>query len=184
MSTMAKTTKPRRARRQLTDEFKAGAVRLVLDEGQTVGRVARGPRSGSHRVGGADLGRARPGRPHEGSHRRHARGTRGAPAPPEREPDSAGGAGDPPKGGHLLRDRAAVRFEFIARRRRTIRSVGCAAVCESPAAASMPGGAARSRPAAGATVTQRSWCGRRLTRVSSDMVARGFTRISWSRPNG
>ncbi len=41
MSTMAKTTKPRRARRQLTDEFKAGAVRLVLDEGQTVGRVAR-----------------------------------------------------------------------------------------------------------------------------------------------
>ncbi len=40
MSTMAKTTKPRRARRQLTDEFKAGAVRLVLDEGQTVGRVA------------------------------------------------------------------------------------------------------------------------------------------------
>ena len=41
MSTMAKTTKPRRLRRQFNDEFKAGAVRLVLDEGHTVGRVAR-----------------------------------------------------------------------------------------------------------------------------------------------
>ncbi len=41
MSTMAETTKPRRERRQFDDEFKAGAVRLVLDEGKTVGRVAR-----------------------------------------------------------------------------------------------------------------------------------------------
>ena len=41
MSTMAKTTKPRRLCRQFDDEFKAGAVRIVLDEGQTVGRVAR-----------------------------------------------------------------------------------------------------------------------------------------------
>ena len=38
---MAKTTKTRRLRRQFDDEFKAGAVRLVLDEQQTVGRVAR-----------------------------------------------------------------------------------------------------------------------------------------------
>lgn len=30
-----------RARRQFTDEFRAGAVRLVLDEGKTVGQVAR-----------------------------------------------------------------------------------------------------------------------------------------------
>ncbi len=41
MSTMANTTKPRRLRRQFDDEFKTGAVRLVLDEGQTVGRVSR-----------------------------------------------------------------------------------------------------------------------------------------------
>ena len=41
MSTMAATVRPRRARRQFTDEFKAGAVRLVLDEGKTVGQVAR-----------------------------------------------------------------------------------------------------------------------------------------------
>jgi transposase-like protein len=37
---MADTPK-RRARRQFTGEFKASAVRLVLDEGKTVGAVAR-----------------------------------------------------------------------------------------------------------------------------------------------
>lgn len=31
----------RRARRRFSDEFKEGAVRLVLDEGKTVGAVAR-----------------------------------------------------------------------------------------------------------------------------------------------
>jgi transposase len=31
----------RRARRRFSEEFKAGAVRLVLDEGKTVGAVAR-----------------------------------------------------------------------------------------------------------------------------------------------
>src|SRR3954471_9558479 len=33
--------KPKRVRRSFTDEFKAGAVRLVLDEGKTVCGVAR-----------------------------------------------------------------------------------------------------------------------------------------------
>ena len=32
---------PKRQRRQFTDEFKAGAVRLVLEEGKTVGAAAR-----------------------------------------------------------------------------------------------------------------------------------------------
>ena len=41
MSRMGAGTGARRARRQFTDEFKAGAVRLVLDEGKTVGAVAR-----------------------------------------------------------------------------------------------------------------------------------------------
>jgi transposase len=40
MSRMVKTEE-RRARRKFTDEFKAGAVRLVLDEGKTAGAVAR-----------------------------------------------------------------------------------------------------------------------------------------------
>jgi len=37
---MADTAK-RRPRRQFTDEFKAGVVRLVLDEGKKIGAVAR-----------------------------------------------------------------------------------------------------------------------------------------------
>ena len=42
MSTlMAETTRSRRARRQFDDDFKAQAVRLVLDEGKSVGAVAR-----------------------------------------------------------------------------------------------------------------------------------------------
>ncbi len=38
-----KPAKPisRRSRRSFTDEFKAGAVRLVLDEGKTIPKVAR-----------------------------------------------------------------------------------------------------------------------------------------------
>jgi transposase len=40
MSRMAKT-EGRRSRRRFTDEFKAGVVRLVLDEGKTAGAVAR-----------------------------------------------------------------------------------------------------------------------------------------------
>jgi len=41
MTGMENGTKKRRVRRSFTDEFKAGAVRLVLDEGNTVARVAR-----------------------------------------------------------------------------------------------------------------------------------------------
>ncbi len=41
MSRMPKETRSRRPRRQFDEEFKAQAVRLVLDEGQTVGGVAR-----------------------------------------------------------------------------------------------------------------------------------------------
>jgi transposase len=41
MSRMAKEGRSRRARRQFSEEFKDSAVRLVLDEGRTVGAVAR-----------------------------------------------------------------------------------------------------------------------------------------------
>jgi transposase len=41
MSRMAKETKTRRPRRRFDDDFKAQAVRLVLDEGKTVGAAAR-----------------------------------------------------------------------------------------------------------------------------------------------
>jgi transposase len=36
-----KERREQRARRQFTDEFKAGAVRLVLDDGKTLAEVAR-----------------------------------------------------------------------------------------------------------------------------------------------
>jgi len=41
MSRMRSSHGGRRVRRQFSEEFKDGAVRLVLDEGKTVGAVAR-----------------------------------------------------------------------------------------------------------------------------------------------
>ena len=41
MGRMGSSRGGRRARRQFSDEFRAGAVRLVLEEGKTVGAVAR-----------------------------------------------------------------------------------------------------------------------------------------------
>ncbi len=41
MSKMKTATEGRRARRRFASEFKSGAVRLVLDEGKSVGAVAR-----------------------------------------------------------------------------------------------------------------------------------------------
>jgi transposase len=41
MSRMRSGNRGRRVRRQFSDEFKDGAVRLVLDEDKTVGAVAR-----------------------------------------------------------------------------------------------------------------------------------------------
>src|SRR5882762_2244975 len=41
MARMGSSKAGRRARRQFSDEFMAGAVRLVLDEGKTIGTAAR-----------------------------------------------------------------------------------------------------------------------------------------------
>jgi transposase len=41
MSRMSRSSGGRRPRRRFSEEFKEGAVRLVLDEGKTVGAVAR-----------------------------------------------------------------------------------------------------------------------------------------------
>ena len=41
MSSIAEESSKRRQRRSFTDEFKAGAVRLVLEEGKTIPAVAR-----------------------------------------------------------------------------------------------------------------------------------------------
>jgi transposase len=41
MARMGSDKLGRRLRRQFSDEFRAGAVRLILDEGKTIGAVAR-----------------------------------------------------------------------------------------------------------------------------------------------
>ena len=41
MARMGSRKAGRRARRQFSEEYKAGAVRLVLDEGKSIGAVAR-----------------------------------------------------------------------------------------------------------------------------------------------
>jgi transposase len=41
VSDMEEGKRPKRPRRSFTDEFKAGAIRLVLDEGKTIPQVAR-----------------------------------------------------------------------------------------------------------------------------------------------
>jgi transposase len=63
---MADIPKRRRPRRQFTDEFKAGAVRLVLDERKTVGAAARDLDLTETAL--REWGAAHPGRPHEGPH--------------------------------------------------------------------------------------------------------------------
>lgn len=40
MSDVATTSKSRRVRRQFTDEFRAGAVRFVIDEHRSIAKVA------------------------------------------------------------------------------------------------------------------------------------------------
>src|SRR2546427_731662 len=52
MSNMRTGTAGRRARRRFTSEFKTGAVRLVLDEGKTIGAVARGRARGRRPAAG------------------------------------------------------------------------------------------------------------------------------------
>ena len=41
MSDTAPSSKPRRQRRQFTEEFRVGAVRLVIDEHRSIAQVAR-----------------------------------------------------------------------------------------------------------------------------------------------
>jgi transposase len=41
MSRMSKDARGRRARRQFSEEFKEGAIRLVLDKGKTIGAIVR-----------------------------------------------------------------------------------------------------------------------------------------------
>ena len=105
MSDRWRTHAKRRTRRQFTDEFKAGAVRLVLDEGKTVGAAARDldltesalrdwvEQARADRTQGQDG-------PDDG-------GARGAGAAAERNPRAADGARHPKKSRGLLREAPA-----------------------------------------------------------------------------
>ena len=96
-----------------TEEFKAGAVRLVLDEGKTVGAAARDLDLTESAL--RELGRARPRRSRQGQDWRpddgRARGARRACGRKKRELRME--RDDPKKGRGLLREGPAVKFAWI-----------------------------------------------------------------------
>ena len=107
---MAETPK-RRPRRRFDDDFKAQAVRLVLDEGKSVGSVAR-DLDLTETALREWVNRARADRTH-GKTGLTNRSVRSSPAS-GRKTGFCGRSGEIQKGGGLLRERAAVRFRFIA----------------------------------------------------------------------
>ena len=111
MSRMESDKGGRRIRRQFTAEFKAGAVRLVLDEGKTVGAVAR-----ELDLTGSSLTKwvqqARANRTHGKTGLTTAEREELAAA--EGKSHSRRGAGHPKKSDGLLREAKPVRFRFIA----------------------------------------------------------------------
>ena len=134
---MAEGKKPKRARRSFTDEFKAGAVRLVLDEGKTVPQVARDLDLTESSVRNwveqarADRGKGKPG----ALTTAEKRGARGA---AQGSPPAATGARHPKKSGGLLRQGEQLRFAFIHAEKACSRS-RCARCSASPERASTPG---------------------------------------------
>ena len=118
---MADTPK-RRARRQFTDEFKAGAVRLVLDDGKTVGAAARDL---DLTETAARVGQAGTRRSVARSHRAHDGRARGVGAVAERESGVADGARRPNKSRGLLREAPSVKFAWIAAERAELTVADC-----------------------------------------------------------
>lgn len=106
ISRMESSTPARRVRRQFTEEFKEGAVRLVLDAGKSVGAVARElDLTASALAAWVQQARAEE-RADEGR-------TGGVDPAPQRESHPRRGARHPPKPG-VLRQAEPVRFRFIA----------------------------------------------------------------------
>ncbi|MGE0705515.1 MAG: transposase [Vicinamibacterales bacterium] len=87
---MSKAVGVRRTRRQCSEEFKEGAVRLVLDEGKTVGAVAR-----ELDLTASALGlwvQQGPCRADQGQERADEGRARGADAPAQGSPEATRGA--------------------------------------------------------------------------------------------
>ena len=180
---MADTPK-RRPRRQFTDEFKAGAVRLVLDEGKTVGAAARDldltETALREWVKRASADRT------QGPHRPDDRRARGAGAAAQRESRAADGARHPKKSRGLLREAPAVRFAWIAAEKAELHGrrvlSGAARVA---AAASTPGSSVRSRRMPDAIASCACWSARRIDasqrRYGSPRVHEGSARAAGER---
>ena len=112
MSTMAPPQKPRRPRRQFDEDFKASAVRFVLDNGKSVERGARElDLTESALRNWVDHGRADRTKGRTGIDDRGARRAAASPQGESRTPDRAG---DPKKGRGLLREAPGVKFAWIA----------------------------------------------------------------------
>ena len=143
-------TMPRRTRRSFTDDFKAGAIRVVLDEGQTVAAVARdlGLTESSLR-NWVEQARADRTKGKDGPDDRR---TRGVGAPAQRESRAPRGARHPKKSRGLLREAESMRFAFMAVERASMRLPSCAGVCRSRRVAITPGSAAQNRSGPGRTV--------------------------------
>ena len=101
----------RRARRRFSDEFKDGAVRLVLDEGKTVGAVARELDLTASAL--EPVGPARARRADEGQERADEGRARGADPAPERESRAPHRARPAKKSLGPLRQEPAVVFATI-----------------------------------------------------------------------
>ena len=163
-------------RRQFTDEFKAGAVRLVLDEGKTVGAVAR------------DLDLTESALREWVEHARADR-TKGTTGLTTAEREELARLRKENRELRMERDILKKAAAFFAKHQRNVRldrtrrrpSFPIATLCQVPAGlaerllrvASAAGVGAR----ADATAGCRCWCAPRSTRASSGTAARAFTRI-------
>ena len=117
MAHMHQESKPgkaisRRPRRSFTDEFKAGAVRLVLDQGKSVSATARDlDLTASALQAWVNQARARS---LQGQDRPHLRGARGAHEAAQAGPGAHDGARHLKRSRSHLREAPAVKFDFIA----------------------------------------------------------------------
>src|SRR5688500_338190 len=102
----------KRARRTFTDEFKAGAVSLVLEKGKSVAQVARDLDLTASSLGKwVEQARDDAGKSTRGTLTTEEKGRAGAPA--EGGPRAAHRARDLKKSGGLLREGERVKFAFI-----------------------------------------------------------------------
>ncbi len=112
MSRMASSTSARRVRRQFTEEFKEGAVRLVLDDGKSVGAVARElDLTASALAAWVQQARAERTKGKSGLMKEEREELVRA---PQRESHPRRGARHPKKSRGVLRQAEPVRFRFIA----------------------------------------------------------------------